>query len=85
MRGSINVSDPVYSGLSAITPGERLEARIRNSAKEVPCTVYPIEDGSLRVVFDQPVSAPAPGQSCVFYRDGLIMARRVYKVIVNSE
>lgn len=74
LREVIWVVDPVYSGLESIQNGERLEARIRNSAKEAPCTVSPEADGSLRVVFDQPVSAPAPGQSCVFYRDGLIMA-----------
>ncbi len=74
MFDRIRVVDPVYSGLSSISSGERLDARIRNSAKEVPCTVYPLDSGSLTVEFDHPVSAPAPGQSCVFYRDGLIMA-----------
>lgn len=74
MRQEIKVVEPVYSGLEHIDAGERLEARIRNSAKEVPCTVYPDSSGSLRVVFDQPVAAPAPGQSCVFYRDDMIMA-----------
>ncbi len=74
IRRSIKVVQPVYSGLASIQDGERLEARIRNSAREVPCTVYPADDRSLRVEFDQPVAAPAPGQSCVFYRDGLIMA-----------
>lgn len=74
LRQEIKVIEPVYSGLAAIQPGERLEARIRNSAQEASCRVYPQHDGSLQAVFDQPVSAPAPGQSCVFYRDGLIMA-----------
>ena len=74
LRQEIMVTDPVYSGLAAISPGERLEARIRNSAREVPCSVYPAANEALRVVFDQPVSAPAPGQSCVLYREGLIMA-----------
>jgi len=74
LRQEIKVIEPVYSGLAAIKPGEKLEARIRNSAKEAPCIVYPLQDGSLQVIFDQPVSAPAPGQSCVFYRDSLIMA-----------
>lgn len=74
MRSEIKVVEPVYSGLEQIQAGEHLEARIRNSAKEVPCTVYPGINGSLRVVFDQPIAAPAPGQSCVFYRDDMIMA-----------
>ena len=74
LRRTILVVDPVYSGLAAIAPGERLMAKIRNSAREVPCRVDPLADGSLLVTFDQPAAAPAAGQSCVFYRDGLIMA-----------
>ncbi len=74
LRSEIKVIKPVYSGLAAIGPGESLEARIRNSAREVPCKVYPMADDCLKAIFEQPVAAPAPGQSCVFYRDGLIMA-----------
>jgi len=44
----------------------RVAARIRHRAPEVPATVT--RDGSrARVVFDAPVRAIAPGQSCVFY------------------
>lgn len=74
MRSQIRVREMVFSGLAALNPGERLEARIRNSAREVPCTVFPEGENQCRVEFDQPVSAPAPGQSCVFYRNSLIMA-----------
>jgi tRNA-uridine 2-sulfurtransferase len=70
----ITIGDPVYSGLTEIRGGERLEARVRNSAHEVPCRVYPLEKGQIRVVFDHPVARPAPGQSCVFYQDGVIQA-----------
>jgi tRNA-uridine 2-sulfurtransferase len=74
LRQEIHVEKTVYSGLREMIEGEKLEARIRNSAREVPCRVYPEGQDSLRVVFDQPVAAPAPGQSCVFYREGVIMA-----------
>jgi tRNA-uridine 2-sulfurtransferase len=74
LRHEISVVDPVYSGLASLGEGERLEARIRNSAREAACSVYPEAGNALRVVFDQPVAAPAPGQSCVFYRNGVIMA-----------
>jgi tRNA-specific 2-thiouridylase len=44
----------------------RVRARVRHRAPEVPATVH--ADGSrARVVFDAPVRAVAPGQSCVFY------------------
>lgn len=34
---------------------------------EAPCTAYPEADGSVRIVCDSPVRAPAPGQSAVLY------------------
>jgi tRNA-uridine 2-sulfurtransferase len=74
LQREILVGDVVLSYLDAITPGEVLDARIRNSAREAPCLVYPLPDGRLRVLFETPVAAPAAGQSCVFYRGGIIQA-----------
>ncbi|HKA36638.1 MAG TPA: tRNA 2-thiouridine(34) synthase MnmA [Thermoanaerobaculia bacterium] len=50
----------------------RAQARVRHRAPEVAATVYPRQDGCARVVFDEPVRAVAPGQSCVLY-DGEIV------------
>lgn len=74
LRKAIRVADPVYSGLAGIEEATELEARIRYSARPVPCTVTKREDGSLQVVFAEPAAAPAPGQSCVFYRGNQVMA-----------
>lgn len=73
-RSCINVVDPVYSGLAHIEPGQRLMAKIRNSARPVPCEVYPGGNGRLSVHFSDAVAAPASGQSCVFYDQGCVMA-----------
>lgn len=70
----LKVADPVFSGMARITSGTRLAARIRYSALALPCTVYPGPGSSLEVIFDDPAAAPAPGQSCVFYQDGMVMA-----------
>jgi tRNA-uridine 2-sulfurtransferase len=51
----------------------RAEARVRHRAPEIPATVSPRPDGSARVEFDRPVRAVAPGQSCVFYRDDVVL------------
>jgi tRNA-specific 2-thiouridylase len=51
----------------------RAEARVRHRAPEVPATVHPRGDGTARVVFDRPVRAVAPGQSCVFYRGDVVL------------
>ena len=57
----------------ATPDGEPLPAgeylvKIRSAAKPVPCRY----DGEGTVTFPEPVRAPAPGQSAVFYRDGLV-------------
>lgn len=53
-----------------LTEPVRLTGKIRYAAKPAPCTLYPLEDGRIRAVFDQPQRAITLGQSAVFY-DGL--------------
>ena len=63
---------------SVVTPdglpladGEYL-VKIRSAARPTACVVR-CEDSVLTVDFPEPVRAPAPGQSAVFYRDGYVM------------
>ncbi|MGH9399066.1 MAG: tRNA 2-thiouridine(34) synthase MnmA [Thermoanaerobaculia bacterium] len=51
----------------------RAAARVRHRAPEAPATVHPLADGAARVVFDEPVRAVAPGQSCVFYDGDVVI------------
>ena len=46
--------------------------KVRSAAKAVSCRVSGNPDGTLTVVFPEPVRAPAPGQSAVFYRGGFV-------------
>ncbi|HKD11708.1 MAG TPA: tRNA 2-thiouridine(34) synthase MnmA [Thermoanaerobaculia bacterium] len=50
-------------------PGETFRAgvRVRHRAAEAPATVVCEPGGTAHVLFDEPVRAVAPGQSCVFY------------------
>lgn len=48
------------------------EVKIRSAAKPVSCTVN-TGAGTVTVTFPEPVRAPAPGQSAVFYRSGVVM------------
>lgn len=50
-------------------PAGDYRVKIRSAAKAVPCTY----NGSGAVTFPEPVRAPAPGQSAVFYRGGFVM------------
>ncbi len=45
----------------------RAEVRIRYHHREQPATVYPLGDGVMKVVFDDPQRAAAPGQWGVMY------------------
>jgi tRNA-specific 2-thiouridylase len=51
----------------------RAQARVRHRAPEVPATVVPESGGGARVLFDAPVRAVAPGQSCVFYEGDVVI------------
>ena len=55
-----------------LTKPMHVNARARYNQKEQPATVYPGENGTARVVFDQPQRAMTPGQAVVLY-DGDIL------------
>ena len=43
--------------------------KTRYRQTDVPCTIEPIDDESIKVIFDEPQIAVTPGQSAVFYLD----------------
>lgn len=48
--------------------------KVRSRAPDAPATVTLLGDGrAARLVFDTPQRAPAPGQSCVIYRDAAVL------------
>ena len=50
---------------------EPLRCTVKNRYRQtdVPCVIEPIDDGSIKVIFDEPQIAVTPGQSAVFYLD----------------
>jgi tRNA-specific 2-thiouridylase len=58
---------------------ERLERELHASVKirykndETPAIIYPLENNRVRVKFEHPQRAIAPGQAAVFYDGDLIM------------
>ncbi len=73
---SFTVSDMVFSGLPK--PKEEyeceLEVKHRYLAPLTKARVTFLENGKAKVNFKEPIRAVTPGQSAVFYKDGLIMA-----------
>ncbi len=51
----------------------RASVRVRHRHGGAPATIEPLEDGGVRVGFDAPVAAVAPGQSAVFYRGDVVL------------
>jgi tRNA-uridine 2-sulfurtransferase len=56
----------------------RAQVRVRHRSPEIPATIIP-DGGRARVLFDQPVRAVAPGQSCVFYDGDVVIGGGVLK------
>lgn len=58
-----------------VPPAEfRCAARIRYRHTEQPATVTLQEDGSVRVLFDEPQRAVTPGQTLVLYDGDTVLA-----------
>lgn len=51
----------------------QLKAKIRYRSKEAECTVIPVEEDKVKVVFKEPQRAITPGQSVVFYDDDILI------------
>lgn len=51
----------------------KLKAKIRYKHKEADATVYPCENGKIRLVFDEPQRAITKGQAVVMYCDDTIV------------
>ncbi|MBI5101974.1 MAG: tRNA 2-thiouridine(34) synthase MnmA [Nitrospirae bacterium] len=66
----------VVSDLNWLIPPKadtfRAGVKVRSMMKDVPATLTIIAD-AVRVLFDEPQWAPAPGQSAVFYDGGIVL------------
>lgn len=50
-----------------------VEAKVRYRAKLARAKVYPLNDGKLKFIFNEPQRAITPGQSLVFYIDDIVI------------
>ena len=65
----VNVRDVNFLSIPGMAPGEQLRARakVRYHHEASPALLEMQENGCIRITFDRPVRAAAPGQSSVFY------------------
>ena len=64
-----------FNWISGEAPAEpvRCMAKTRYRHKEQPAVAHVNDDGSVTVVFDEPVRAITPGQSCVLYDGDVVL------------
>ncbi|CAK4067465.1 tRNA 2-thiouridine(34) synthase MnmA [Vibrio sp. 16] len=51
-----------------ITDVLKCTVKTRYRQTDIPCTIIPIDDENIKVIFDEPQIAVTPGQSAVFYQ-----------------
>ena len=68
-KSHILCTDTCFMSIEDIKPGEKLRAfvKIRYHHAATPAVLERVDDNTISAVFDEPVKAPAPGQSAVFY------------------
>ena len=70
---TLRANDWNFIPFDTITQPIRVMAKARSRMAEQPATVYPEENGVMRVVFDQPQRAITTGQAVVLYDGDLVI------------
>lgn len=73
MRSTLRAADCNWISIPQLTEPIRVKAKARSRMIEQPATVYPEENGCIRVTFDEPQRAITPGQAVVFYDGGTVV------------
>lgn len=73
LKESLIAKDLVWSCISTPDNPFKCHAKIRSSQSPTPVEVIPLENGKVKVKFENLQKAVAPGQSVVFYDDDLIL------------
>ncbi len=70
-----------FNWVSIENPGKefRALAKIRYNMKEQPCTVYPVSETEIRIIFDEPQRAVTKGQSAVVYDNDYVIGGGIIK------
>lgn len=71
-HNALRARDFNWISFPALTEPIQVTAKIRHSQNEQAAIAYPEENGSVRVVFDQPQRAITPGQAVVLYQGDLV-------------
>lgn len=81
---SLIASDLNFISIDKPVDTLRVKAKVRYSAREADANVIPLEDGKVRVDFDNPQRAITPGQSVVFYDGDVVVGGGVIEKSVDK-
>ncbi len=70
---SLICSDVNFMAIAKLTEPLKAEVKIRYAAPKAPATLIPLENGDVKVVFDEPARAVTPGQAVVFYDESKVL------------
>jgi tRNA-specific 2-thiouridylase len=62
-----------WISISELKEPMRVRAKIRYRNAEADATIFPLDEGKVRVIFDEPQRAITPGQATVFYDNDIIV------------
>ena len=62
-----------WISITQLTEPRKVLAKARSRMSEQPATLYPLEDGNVRVEFEKPQRALTPGQAVVFYEGDTVL------------
>lgn len=73
MHTTLLANNWYWHPFETLTEPLRVSAKARSRMSEQPATVYPMENGMAKVVFDEPQRAITPGQAVVLYHGDTVV------------
>lgn len=70
---SCSVSELNLLGMDRVDEPVRAQVKVRYATPAVPATIWPLEEGRLRIEFEAPQRALSPGQSAVMYQGNRVL------------
>ncbi|MHC1696049.1 MAG: tRNA 2-thiouridine(34) synthase MnmA [Eubacteriales bacterium] len=83
-KKEVTVCDVNFISIERLDAPMRVTAKTRYKQSEAPATIYPLQDGNVRLEFEVPQRAPAPGQAAVFYDGDEVVGGGTIQLGVSS-
>jgi tRNA-specific 2-thiouridylase len=82
---AISVADLNWIAIEKLSTSLKLSVKIRSSSKDATGVLENMSEGEIKVTFNEPQAAAAPGQSAVFYDGDIVVGGGVIDKIMKTE